>query len=195
MGACKGREDDSIVPFMAWLGLRLRTQEAIIIHENVPGFDETTLTESLGDLYNLDSCVLTPTMFGWPSERNRAWRVLLHREKCSGVMEKLGLVQKVFQRTCSLSWHTYVRLCTEEDEKSELDWASSRPTSLATAAPELYNAKFIQGASKWELALTTGESKNLKRYRELFPSFGPYSQQFLASQQVCQYPEVVGPVT
>ena len=73
--------DKTIVPTMAWVGMRLMLQEAIWIQENVPGFIEDTLIESLGHLYWIEISQSQNKDLGWPTSRSRQWIIGRHKQK------------------------------------------------------------------------------------------------------------------
>eukprot|EP00973_Karenia_brevis_P005292 724408-Karenia_brevis.AAC.1 len=81
MGARTGDEHMSVVAFMAWVALRLALQQAVIVHENVEGFDMDLLRDSLGEIYDIQTCVLDAVDFGWPVRRVRRYSVLTHKKK------------------------------------------------------------------------------------------------------------------
>ena len=80
-GTQGGDRGPTFVAFLAWIGMRLELQEAIIVHENVQQFDPAALVAYLGCLYYVDSAVLNPEREGWPVARVRRYTILRHKFK------------------------------------------------------------------------------------------------------------------
>ena len=59
------------VPFWIWLNERKKRQEAVIIHENTPGFNENLIEEALADTHKVHVLELCPSMLGYPMRRLR----------------------------------------------------------------------------------------------------------------------------
>ena len=55
------------------LRLIIEHKPMVFVHENVPGFPSQMITETLGALYNLDECILSPDCF--PVERRRKYTI------------------------------------------------------------------------------------------------------------------------
>ena len=127
--------------FLTWAGQRLEAQEEVIIQENVQQFPVEQLQAVLGQLYFIESVVLSPRMVGWPVERKRRWSVLRHRYKTKAFKSPLSYFASMFRLpTCwgawtedaqasVPAWDTFFAASRAELEQ-ELQWAVNRPESM-----------------------------------------------------------------
>ena len=127
--------------FLTWAGQRLLAQESVIIQENVQQFPLEQLQLVLGQLYFIESIVLSPRSLGWPVERKRRWTVLRHRYKTKAFQSPLSYFASMFRLpTCWGAWTADVQehlpawdvfFAGSVDElEHELRWATSRAESM-----------------------------------------------------------------
>ena len=103
MGEQKRHADSRVIPLLCWLKQVRHFQYALCLHENVKGFDTKLLTETLGDLYTLETLEMQPSDLGWGRvvSRPRLFTILVNNQKAllttsvSGVFEE---VKKRFRR-------------------------------------------------------------------------------------------------
>lgn len=67
---------------LAWIRWHRSQQTALIVHENVVGFDVSIFVRYLGDMYHVTSTVADPADVGWECcRRPRIYVALFHKEK------------------------------------------------------------------------------------------------------------------
>ncbi|CAK0797209.1 unnamed protein product, partial [Prorocentrum cordatum] len=171
----------TIVPLLAWIGLRLLLQEAEVEQENVEGFDLAILSEFLGDTYWIDSVLLDPRMFGWPSIRTRKWTKLTHKYKALPQISPLSRFCKRFYRLATYSWREYFfqhmfygivdsadlhRGAIDNELDTDLAWAQARPSSCMKGEAAV-NARTPDA---WFKTLSIWEKSNLLDYMKNYPN-------------------------
>ena len=149
-GLQRGKDDPTIVHFLAWVGLRLKILEPIIIQENVKAFSEELIAMFLGHAYFMDVIVIDALDVGWPSKRERKWIVLRHKQKIISETSPLSSFVRRFWRACQTTWREYFfahkyrntnksdNTAMGEDEFiKEIEWAQNRKASCAFGAAPL----------------------------------------------------------
>ena len=80
-GLRRCREDNTIVCALAWGYLHLKRGTKVLIHESVPGFDVTVLTEVLEENYNFHQISASPEQVGFPFvARSRLYHVMVRKD-------------------------------------------------------------------------------------------------------------------
>eukprot|EP00969_Alexandrium_andersonii_P226871 10018602-Alexandrium_andersonii.AAC.1 len=105
-------------------------QEPYIIHENVERFNIEVLRDLLGDLYEVQTAVLTPSTLGWPIERRRRITVMTHRTKVLSLVCPWSDAALMFDRPSTLHWECFFVAPGTETEQ-ELAWARRRKAVVA----------------------------------------------------------------
>lgn len=80
MGGKAGWLGKTALPFLQWLRERVLGGEQIVLVECVPTFDAETLKEMVKEQYHLELLIFSPTLFGQPTERQRAYMILLRKD-------------------------------------------------------------------------------------------------------------------
>ena len=171
IGKQLGIRDVTILPFLAWCGLRLLLQEPVLIHENSVRFPGWILRRFLGHLYDIQEVHVDAARYGVPVRHERKYTLLVRRTKAvlSKMVPSLECWGSRFWRECVMSWselffaHLYEECRDEVDE--DLTWACSRRASCAN------NPDFADdtSTSRWERALTEFEKRSLAAYRQTWP--------------------------
>lgn len=120
-GAQKGVRDASIVPFLAWVGLRIALQEPIVLHENSKRFPtELLLQRLLGHLYVIDPTDVEALCYGGTVRRERKLTRLIHRQKAMlPDSPSFMSFNARFFRECSMHWKEYYWQHLETDVKAK----------------------------------------------------------------------------
>ena len=169
--------DDTALDLMAWIAQRRRTQEKIIVQENVEEFCTEDLISWLGDLYSIQVVLLDPKNFGWPIRRPRKYHVCVHRNKAGTVSCPLDMFARLFLRhpikelleNSEPRW-TMFFVAEEKDLENEIHWACQRATTWATEHDSwvLPWSDLTTNGSFWK-SLTQFERNNLAAYQERWP--------------------------
>ena len=104
IGKQLGIRDATVLPFMAWICLRIILQEPVILHENSTRFPLELLQRFLGHLYWIDSSNIEASDYGAPVRRERKITRLYHKQKTvmSGVL--FSTFNRRFQRVCNMTY-------------------------------------------------------------------------------------------
>ena len=146
-----GEQDKTVIPFCAWVGMRLLLQEPDITQENVKQFNPVLLGKFLSKYYFIDSEVLCPSSYGWSSRRERRWTRLRHRFKILCELSPLSRFSKRFLRACNTHWREFFCLhkypdyenpVIDQELQKELAWAQNRKLSCAYSEPPLSISDF-----------------------------------------------------
>ncbi|CAL1149503.1 unnamed protein product [Cladocopium goreaui] len=81
MGKNLGWFGSSCLPFMQWLSERMIFQEDMVLGENVKNFDFESMADMVADIYDVYRFEISPSLLGHPSERQRLYLLMLHKEK------------------------------------------------------------------------------------------------------------------
>ena len=126
-GSGLSQMDPETIFTLAWIGLRLELQEAIVISENVKTTGGPTIASvakgdgsqplsvfdaGLGNLiirflsehYWMEVTILDPSLLGFPFSREREFIVMRHKVKCLPQISPLSRFQRRFYRACDWSW-------------------------------------------------------------------------------------------
>lgn len=77
MGQQKKLAGPTAAAFLVWVRWIRDSLPRCVVHENVKTFPVEVLKEHFGDLYQVETTVLDPRMFGWPISRPRRYSLLL----------------------------------------------------------------------------------------------------------------------
>ncbi len=161
----------TMVHFMSWISERRRLQEPLVIQENVKQFPKDLLVRLLGDIYELQVCILDPSNYGWPVVRTRQYCVLRHRVKTAAFRMPFKEFVRYFRRDSTIDYSSFF-VAPLEEQMDEIAWAANRPTSLADGnnvegKPLVFDPQSKQETA-WDAALTRTESQYLQGYRKRF---------------------------
>ena len=191
--------DPTMIFVMAWAGIVLLAQHAVICVENVPGV-EYIITACFRRFYLIDDkSYVLPTTFGFKINRTREYFILRHELKCGALVSPLSRFQQRFRRAAKGTMYQFLWIDRDDcgdyrntvipnEISTELSWASSRPTSrarihrLETAhmksiqqlrpASSSSSAPLYRSPSVWELCLNQLEAAFLGGFRDLAPASG-----------------------
>ncbi len=172
-GKQEGLLGEQIRYLWAWCAMIRTMRPAICVHENVPGFPETELTNIFADLYVTVRVRSDPEWQGWASTRKRVFDIFILKALIStplpahmqlpnlSIFE--GLLKLVFTRGCNYDWTAF--LFTDIDGidhyLEERAWASKR--EHVTERHQLDHCP-DDGSALW--ALTLSEMSRWKGYCE-----------------------------
>ena len=113
MGDKRQHSDPRLMVLLCWCKQVRHFQYSLCVHENVKGFDAAVLTETLGDLYRLETLEIHPGDLGWGLvvSRPRLFTILVHREKALLVQNILEVFARVKERFRSLGPLATARDC------------------------------------------------------------------------------------
>lgn len=169
----------SAISSAMWVSHRRALREPVVLHENVPEFDEFMLLASLGDLYIvLSVSPVCPSKMGWPIRRPRRISLLICKEWLYQLLEAAqiprdlvriqrevdisNLVMLLCKRDCHATWREFFT-ASDSGIADEVAWAARRPRSgasrLAPDAPITARA-----------ALTPNEEERLRIYQGSWPA-------------------------
>ena len=124
MGNGCGTEGNTSMHLVAWVSLRLRLMEPIIVHEIVLEFPVSVLTRCFGHAYNIQGIELNPVDYGWASRRSPLWRSITLKDR--RIPRPVSLIHDTFRRTCTMTYHAYLVADLDHFEQ-ERAWAVARP--------------------------------------------------------------------
>jgi site-specific DNA-cytosine methylase len=171
-GPRTGAAGRTIKYFAAWCASVRRADHTCVIHENSGKFPVALLEATLGDKYVIQSSVVNPSEFGWPTRRERRWTVLLHRIRVSDTMMSLSSFLGTFRRSFAVdcSWKQFC-IATDEELDDELRWMAGRPSSRAKGLPLVTRkgraANPSTPVTSFISTLTMSEFDNLLLYKDL----------------------------
>ena len=79
-GSSEGVEGRTLIHLIVWIEQRRLLSDTIWVHENVPSFAVDLLRKLLGDVWIIETMVISPVSMGWPIRRPRRWTVGRHRQ-------------------------------------------------------------------------------------------------------------------
>lgn len=171
-------EGGAALHFLAWVSMRRCLEECWVLQENVEGFQPSVLEELLGDIYNISTIVVCPTMYGWPVSRRRRYTLLTHKKKALNLPLELREFMCLFQvqsnplPTLAPSWDTFM-VATLRELREELLWALRRPesqwTDISGTEGSLHLLTDDGSHGIFWKCLTLSESSFLKSYAQQFP--------------------------
>lgn len=140
--------------FYAWAAVLRRDRPAIVVHENVRGFEDRLLQEELGDLYEVCCCIrASPAHAGFSFvRRHRVYHVLrLRSSKVSlaGLPALYERLTDVLEKDTS-SWHSWVWRASDAELQSELEIARGRRGSPGAGWADLLTKPQRLALSKFE---------------------------------------------
>ena len=103
-GSGLGCNDQEIIYFMAWLGLRMLLQEPDVTQENVVGFPPDVIDQAVSSLYYMEVCELDAVQFGCACARRRQFIRLRHKEKILAEISPLSRFSARFFRAVKYHW-------------------------------------------------------------------------------------------
>ena len=172
-GSRVGELDQTILHFLAWVGLRLHLQEPDICQENVFQFPtESLLVRFLGDMYYVDWGTLDPVDLGFPSARFRKWHRLRHRVKCLPSISPFSRFCMRFNRITLMSWkeyyftHNHKHGAIQNEFETELNWSQQRQGSSAKDQPSLVESR--EDDAFWK-SMTPTEQSYQQSYFQMWP--------------------------
>jgi hypothetical protein len=97
-----GRASPVTCLFLTWCQWARHVQPLVLIHENVVGWDPTTIDECLGDLYECVTLRTTPADAGFPfMRRDRLYTILYNRSRVR-IFHDVRMVYQVIARSTRL---------------------------------------------------------------------------------------------
>ena len=155
---------------LAFVAMRRDFQEPYWVQENVASFPDAFLRSTLQDLYEIQSCVVDPSMLGWPIARRRKYVVGRHLQKTSpwsmslaAFISGLHCGPKCSTTDDAPAWDILF-VASRHELRSELEWASKRPTSLAASCPPNLDSFDVED---FEKCLTNMEQGFLNGYESI----------------------------
>lgn len=150
----KGLDHEDAPAFFAWARLIRQDQPALVVHENVVGFDGRLLVTELGDLYDVELLKVSPkdAGFGFIS-RDRVYHVLARRGKVRLV--GLGSVYDLLRRG----------LATDVSDWGQWVWRASA-SELESEYHGRCGANALGAETDWSAGLTAKQRQYLKLYLE-----------------------------
>eukprot|EP00973_Karenia_brevis_P029235 4031833-Karenia_brevis.AAC.1 len=134
-----------------------------MVHENSHLFDVEDLKACFPeDQFVLQSEIITPENFGWPSRRPRRWTIIVPKRYLVKIGTSLKNVVPLYERVCACTFREYL-IAKMSEILSELAWAMQRPNSLANgkAVPSIPTADdFLNALIKAEQETLGGYVKN-----------------------------------
>eukprot|EP00435_Cladocopium_sp_Y103_P030918 s722_g7.t1 len=180
-GNMKGVRDVSILPFLAWIGLRIKLQEPILLHENSKRFPVSIMQRLLGHIYHIDDTDVDALVYGGVVRRERKLTRFVHREKAFYVCKaKFADFNARFYRESLMHWREYYwqHLMDNPDAKEFLKClvraareraAADQPAEPAEPDANAAIQKAEEIKNPYEAALTDFERKSLQAYRQNWP--------------------------
>eukprot|EP00959_Pyramimonas_sp_CCMP1952_P467695 9492040-Pyramimonas_sp.AAC.1 len=170
-----GARGKTIVDTLCWCALRRKLQEAVVVQENVRGFDVTLLRVLLGDLYEIDSDFVGDAFdFGWPAHRVRRCTVMRHKSFTMPPVVPLPTFMLRLHRPCRVDFHAFL-FADDAELQDELDWATSRPSVQAERAAAGDTDRLTPGmAGAFRRALSATEKRWLEGYEAEYGAGGSY---------------------
>lgn len=172
-----GLGDETVLDLMAWVAQRRKTQEKVIVQENVQEFCTEELVSWFADLYWISVVLLDPKLFHWPIRRPRKYHLLIHKQKCSPPSCPLDMFAKLFIKNPLLEflengdprWMMFF-VANEHDLNNEINWACKRESTVASIEDQwvLPWEDMSEQGSYWK-SLTQYERDNLQKYQEKWP--------------------------
>ena len=154
--------------FCAWIMLRRRLKEPLLLLENVDGFDTSIIRTLLEDLYMIDEMTVCSTSFGWPCRRLRKYIVCLLKTTVTLIgTARLSNTIPLFFRQCTISFQSLLVADSEELE-AELKWSRGRQLSRSHNVPLPSTSTWAQDVNVFRDALTATEQERLAQYTSKF---------------------------
>ena len=103
---------------IAWCAVVRASHIPIAIHENVKGFEESTLRELLGDRYDITALHAEPSQVGFSFLRRPRWYHVVCLRDCvatPSLAETYARLTAGLQRSYSPSWHSLVFQASDEE--------------------------------------------------------------------------------
>ena len=114
-GSGTGWLGDSVIPFFIWLVLVFHKKPSFVLHECTPRFDVQVFHSVLGDLYDIQTIIVSPSDVGIPSSRPRRWTVLLRKTELLALLPiDSDQFRQLFFRKVMLDGTTYMTSIREE---------------------------------------------------------------------------------
>ena len=167
-GSRRGRQHVDMGLFLAWARIMRADRPAIVVHENVRGFDARLLEEELGALYEVSRLDVDPSMVGFD---------FIRRPRCYFVLALRGVVSTPSLHTVH---ETLVRaLATDGCGRPRGGPHSDWPSWVWRASPDELRhewAAAVQrtgkepGIGRWDDFLSDGQRASLLVYTEMWQS-------------------------
>jgi hypothetical protein len=167
-GSRRGRQHIDMGLFLAWARIMRADRPAIIVHENVRGFDARLLEDELGALYDVYRLDVDPSLAGFD---------FIRRPRCYFVLALRGLVS--MPSLCTVH-ETLVRAlaadgCGRPRGGPHSDWPSwvwrATPDELQHEwAAAIQRTGIEPGIGQWEAFLSDGQRASLHGYIEMWKS-------------------------
>ena len=172
-GSHAGALGSAAVPYMVWIGMRLLLMEALIIHENVPGFPEHLLSQWLGSAYVIMSLIISLHELGWPSRRDRRITVMVRKDKVVVKIPWSVQLVKRAHRLCDIGFTDFM-VASQSEIDDEQQWAAQRGKNKnaekrAGEHEDYMHAPDVAGHPS-VAALHPKEVQHLREYRRRWPN-------------------------
>lgn len=156
VGKRQGVQGPTLLPFLVWVAQRLRLQEPVILHENVPQFAVELLAQFFSQEYIIQSSVFNAFELGHACDRERRLTWLLHKAHVRAPLINWPGALPLFRRRCAMTWEAY--LVSEDAEQGrELEWALARQRQRK-GGEEAEEAQAASPGSKWSRSPTASPS-------------------------------------
>ena len=181
-GSQVGVQHPDMKQFYAWARIMHRDQPALIIHENVVGFDDRILASALGELYEIECCLdVSPSHAGFGFlRRARKYHLLTLKSSRVSLSPVCQVYQSIVQRVAKNvdNWPGLVWRATPRELEEELAAARSRRKSrqltdalearLVADDALVASSGSADAAEKWRSLLTPDQAKYLDTYITLW---------------------------
>ena len=153
-------------PAQAWATTRRVIQERVLLIECSDRFDESLITDTLGDLYYVEYTCLSAVDVGSAGHRHRFWGIALHKVDIIMAYTTVEKVWHLFHRTV-VGGFRMIMVATEEEQRRELTWLASRPKSRAHV--KHVDDIMCTSHDPWVSALTAKELEFFRAYLKAAP--------------------------
>ena len=102
-----GIRDATVLPFLAWVSLRMILQEPVVVHENSTRFPIKLLDRFFGHLYILEESDCDSFSYGAPVRRNRKLTRMYHRIKVVLNGMPFNRFNLRFLQMCNFHWKSF----------------------------------------------------------------------------------------
>ena len=168
-----GTMGPSSLALMVWARMVLITSPSVVIHENVPEFEESILHWFFGDVFVITTCILDLCLLAFPCRRRRRISIMLRKSTIPlpSVSWSASFVKR-FYRDLVINFTQFL-LATAEEQQMLIDEAERTAQKrlgkegsaiLSRDSPDMRDdsdvnkSRFMQLLSVWQVG-------NVRRYR------------------------------
>lgn len=102
-----GIRDSTVLPFLAWVALRMILQEPVLLHENSTRFPVKLLDRFFGHLYIIEEADCDLFAYGAPVRRNRKLTRMYHKVKVMLCGLPFSRFNVRFFQMCNFHWKSF----------------------------------------------------------------------------------------